>query len=147
MARISAKIRTISLNKNALGRLILRGNKIPTSMYPKSTKNAAKIKVGSLVSGDSHVTCGRCYQCRIGENHVCLNEAILGISIDGIFAEYVKIAKDRIDKAVNGELSTRPMGRPVFDPKDAGAYLTTAPWDQASLRQQRLFQKSKNYST
>ncbi len=53
--------------------------------------NKAKLKVGSFVSGDSHVTCGRCFQCRVGEQHVCMNENILGISIDGIFAEYVKV--------------------------------------------------------
>ncbi|MHB1233041.1 MAG: DNA-methyltransferase [Burkholderiales bacterium] len=64
-----------------------------------------------------------------------------------ILTEYVKIAEERIAKAVNGELLTRPMGRPVFDPKDAGQYLTTAPWDQTSRKQQRLFQKSKTYST
>lgn len=64
-----------------------------------------------------------------------------------ILTEYVKIAEERIAKAVNGELLTRPMGRPVFDPKDAGQYLTTAPWDQPPSKQQRLFQKSKTYSS
>ncbi len=49
------------------------------------------IKVGDSVSGDSHITCGKCFQCRVGEEHVCTNEQILGISIDGIFAPYVKI--------------------------------------------------------
>jgi len=49
------------------------------------------IKVGDPVSGDSHVTCGKCFQCRIGEENVCLNEQILGITLDGIYAEYVKI--------------------------------------------------------
>ncbi|MBI5750654.1 MAG: site-specific DNA-methyltransferase [Hydrogenophilales bacterium] len=64
-----------------------------------------------------------------------------------ILTEYVKIAEERIAKARNGELLTRPMGRPVFDPKDAGQYLTAAPWDQPPSKQQRLFQKSKTYST
>ncbi|MBI2415686.1 MAG: alcohol dehydrogenase catalytic domain-containing protein [Candidatus Kerfeldbacteria bacterium] len=49
------------------------------------------ITVGNTVSGDSHVTCGRCYQCRLGEAEVCQDQAILGISTDGIFAQYVKI--------------------------------------------------------
>jgi threonine 3-dehydrogenase len=49
------------------------------------------IKIGDVVSGDSHITCGKCYQCRIGEQEVCQDQAIMGISIDGIFAEYVKI--------------------------------------------------------
>lgn len=49
------------------------------------------IKEGEPVSGDSHVTCGRCFQCRIGEQEVCRDQKILGISTDGIFAPYVKI--------------------------------------------------------
>ncbi len=49
------------------------------------------IKVGDPVSGDSHVTCGKCFQCHVGEQEVCQDQKILGISTDGIFAEYVKI--------------------------------------------------------
>ncbi len=49
------------------------------------------IYVGSHVAGDSHVTCGKCYQCRLGEEEVCRDQSILGISIDGVYAKYVKI--------------------------------------------------------
>lgn len=49
------------------------------------------IKRGDDVSGDSHITCGRCFQCRMGEQEVCQDQKILGISTDGIFAKYVKI--------------------------------------------------------
>ncbi|MFA6474899.1 MAG: alcohol dehydrogenase catalytic domain-containing protein [Patescibacteria group bacterium] len=49
------------------------------------------IKVGDTVSGDSHVTCGNCYQCKLGEAEVCQDQAILGISTDGIFAEQVNL--------------------------------------------------------
>ncbi|MBI2436336.1 MAG: alcohol dehydrogenase catalytic domain-containing protein [Candidatus Magasanikbacteria bacterium] len=49
------------------------------------------IQKGDTVSGDSHITCGKCYQCRIGEQEVCQDQAIMGISIDGVFAQYVKI--------------------------------------------------------
>ena len=49
------------------------------------------IHVGNPVSGDSHVTCGKCFQCRMGEQEVCQDQKILGISTDGIFATYVKI--------------------------------------------------------
>lgn len=53
--------------------------------------NLYGLNIGDVVSGDSHVTCGRCFQCKIGEQEVCQDQAILGISIDGIFAQYVKI--------------------------------------------------------
>lgn len=48
-------------------------------------------RVGDHVSAESHITCGRCFQCHNGELHVCTEEKILGISIDGIFAEYAKL--------------------------------------------------------
>jgi threonine 3-dehydrogenase len=77
------------------------------------------IKKGLMVSGDSHITCGNCYQCKIGENNVCLNEKILGISTDGIFAEYVKIPAKNLwvvdDKKVRPEIAAMydPMGNAV----------------------------------
>lgn len=74
-----------------VGEVIEVGSKVNSLYWDPDPKNVAKIEVGSLVSGDSHVTCGKCYQCRIGQANVCMNEAILGISIDGIFAEYVKL--------------------------------------------------------
>jgi threonine 3-dehydrogenase len=57
------------------------------------SKVAAKYgyQPGDVVSTESHVVCGVCYQCRLGEYHVCANDRILGVSMDGCFAEYVKI--------------------------------------------------------
>jgi adenine-specific DNA-methyltransferase len=42
--------------------------------------------------------------------------------------KYVSIACDRIGKAFKGTLRVRAMNTPVYDPKDAGSSLTTAPW-------------------
>jgi adenine-specific DNA-methyltransferase len=42
--------------------------------------------------------------------------------------EYVEIAYDRIGRACNGTLKTRPLGRPVYDPELAGNKLTKVPW-------------------
>ena len=46
---------------------------------------------GDVVSTESHIICNTCYQCRIGDNHVCATDRIIGISMDGCFAEYVKL--------------------------------------------------------
>jgi threonine 3-dehydrogenase len=46
---------------------------------------------GDLMASESHITCGRCHQCLIGQRHVCVNEKIIGISRDGGFAEYIKL--------------------------------------------------------
>jgi adenine-specific DNA-methyltransferase len=46
-----------------------------------------------------------------------------------IMPKYVKVARDRMRADISGSLRTRPMNRPVYDPKAAGNSLTIAPWD------------------
>ncbi len=48
-------------------------------------------KPGDVVSTESHIVCGTCYQCRLGDSHVCARDKIIGISVDGCFADYVKL--------------------------------------------------------
>lgn len=74
-----------------VGEIVEAGSMVGSLYSDPDPLNDAKIAVGNLVSGDSHVTCGRCYQCRLGQNNVCMNEAILGITIDGVFTEYAKL--------------------------------------------------------
>jgi threonine 3-dehydrogenase len=49
------------------------------------------LEVGDVVSTESHIVCGTCYQCRSGDNHVCADNKIIGISTDGCFADLVKL--------------------------------------------------------
>jgi threonine 3-dehydrogenase len=49
------------------------------------------LKPGDTVSTESHIICGQCYQCRIGDTHVCADNKIIGISTDGCFADLVKL--------------------------------------------------------
>lgn len=44
---------------------------------------------GDVVSTESHIICDTCYQCRQGDSHVCAKDKIIGISMDGCFAEYL----------------------------------------------------------
>lgn len=44
-----------------------------------------------IVSAESHIICGTCYQCRIGQTHICSQDVIIGIGRDGCFAEYIKL--------------------------------------------------------
>lgn len=46
---------------------------------------------GDIVSTESHIFCGRCYQCRLGQQHVCSADRIIGVTRDGGFAEYIKL--------------------------------------------------------
>ena len=54
-------------------------------------KRTYGLEVGDIVSTESHIICGACYQCRIGDTHVCADDKIIGISQDGCFAEEVKL--------------------------------------------------------
>ena len=54
-------------------------------------KRSHGLEVGDLVAAESHIYCGVCYQCRIGEAQVCADDLIIGISYDGAFADYVKL--------------------------------------------------------
>ena len=97
-----------------VGEVVEAGSKVNSLYWDPDPKNVAKIEVGSLVSGDSHVTCGRCYQCRIGQANVCMNEAILGITIDGIFAEYVKLPAKNLWAIDKNRI--RPEVAAIMDP-------------------------------
>lgn len=46
---------------------------------------------GDIVSTESHIFCDRCYQCRLGQRHICSDDRIIGVSCDGGFAEYIKL--------------------------------------------------------
>lgn len=54
-------------------------------------ENIYRYKVGDMVSAESHIFCGRCHQCKIGDAHVCSDHKIIGISTDGCFAEFIKL--------------------------------------------------------
>jgi threonine 3-dehydrogenase len=51
-------------------------------------------QVGDCVSAESHIVCGICQQCRLGKAHVCQNTRIIGVDVDGCYAEYVAIPVD-----------------------------------------------------
>ncbi len=52
------------------------------------------VKKGDYVGVETHIACGKCYQCRIGKKHVCRNLKILGFHMDGAFAEYMVVPEE-----------------------------------------------------
>ena len=56
------------------------------------------VKPGDFVSAEMHLNCGHCRQCRVGQPHVCQNLKIIGIDLDGCFAEFVRIPATNIWK-------------------------------------------------
>ena len=49
------------------------------------------VAVGQLVSGEGHIVCGTCRNCRAGRRQMCIRTISLGVQRDGAFAEYVSI--------------------------------------------------------
>jgi threonine 3-dehydrogenase len=50
-----------------------------------------RVKVGDIVSVESHIACGTCSTCLRGFTHVCDNTRYPGIHIDGGFARYTNL--------------------------------------------------------
>ena len=76
------------------------------------------VKEGDFVSAEMHVNCGKCYQCRTGEAHICQHVSIIGVDSDGAFAEYVTIPETNIwklDPAIPLEYASLldPLGNAV----------------------------------
>ena len=49
------------------------------------------LKVGQRVSGEGHLVCGECYNCRTGNGQWCEKTQGVGVNRDGAFAEYLCI--------------------------------------------------------
>ncbi len=47
--------------------------------------------LGDRVSGEGHITCGHCRNCRAGRRHLCRNTVGVGVDRQGCFAEYLSI--------------------------------------------------------
>lgn len=47
--------------------------------------------LGDRVSGEGHITCGHCRNCRAGRRHLCRNTVGVGVDRQGCFAEYLAL--------------------------------------------------------
>ncbi len=56
------------------------------------------IKEGDRVTGEGHIACGRCRNCRRGRKHVCEKSTGIGVNTNGAFAEYVKVPAANVMK-------------------------------------------------
>jgi threonine 3-dehydrogenase len=70
-------------------------------------------QVGDRVSGEGHLTCGTCRNCRAGRQHLCRNTLGVGVNRQGAFAEYLCLPQGnvyRIPDNISDELAA------IFDP-------------------------------
>lgn len=76
-------------------------------------QEVAGFKVGDRVSGEGHITCGHCRNCRAGRRHLCRNTYGVGVNRQGSFAEYLVIPAlnaFKIPDNISDELAS------IFDP-------------------------------
>ncbi|MGK3114476.1 L-threonine 3-dehydrogenase [Candidatus Pantoea formicae] len=69
--------------------------------------------LGDRVSGEGHITCGHCRNCRAGRTHLCRNTVGVGVNRQGCFAEYLVIPAYnafKIPDNISDELAA------IFDP-------------------------------
>ena len=49
------------------------------------------LRIGQRVSGEGHIVCGHCRNCRAGRRHLCRNTVGVGVNRPGAFADYLVI--------------------------------------------------------
>ncbi|MEJ2617414.1 MAG: alcohol dehydrogenase catalytic domain-containing protein, partial [Ignavibacteriaceae bacterium] len=75
--------------------------------------NVHDVRIGELVSGEGHIVCGRCRNCRAGRRHLCRNAQGVGVNRPGCFAEYLSIPVSNVwhcDPSISTDLFS------IFDP-------------------------------
>ena len=66
------------------------------------------IQIGDRVTGEGHIACGHCRNCRRGKLHVCENIVGVGVNRDGAFAEYLSLPAEnvvRLDPRISDEMA------------------------------------------
>lgn len=77
-----------------------------------------EFKIGDIVSGEGHIVCGHCRNCKAGKRHLCKNTVGVGVNRDGAFAEYLVIPQTNVivcEPGISEELcsSFDPLGNAV----------------------------------
>ena len=54
------------------------------------------VKVGAIVSGEGHIVCGTCRNCRAGRRQMCNRTSGLGVNRNGAFAEFVVLPESNV---------------------------------------------------
>jgi len=67
------------------------------------------LSIGDRVSGEGHITCGHCRNCRAGRRHLCRNTVGVGVNRAGCFAEYMSLPASNVFKlpdAITDEIAS-----------------------------------------
>ncbi|MBI2521238.1 MAG: L-threonine 3-dehydrogenase [Bdellovibrio sp.] len=58
--------------------------------------NVKGFEIGEVVSGEGHIVCGHCRNCRAGRRHLCMNTRGVGVNRQGSFAEFLSIPASNV---------------------------------------------------
>ncbi len=78
-------------------------------------------KGGERVTGEGHIVCGHCRNCRAGKRHLCPNTIGVGVNRPGSFAEYLAIPAENVFP-VPASISDDVVS--IFDPYGNAAHTT-----------------------
>jgi len=95
-------------------------------------KGVKGLNIEDHVSAETHISCGYCFQCKTGNEHICEHVKILGVDTNGTFAEYFALPYRNAwvnDKKIPHWIATaqEPLGNAVhtvFDGEVAGKIVT-----------------------
>jgi len=62
-----------------------------SGVVEQTGRDVVDLKIGDLVAAESVMWCGRCLQCRTGSPNQCEYVELLGLTVDGALAKYVKV--------------------------------------------------------
>src|SRR5438874_11690958 len=93
-------------------------------------KQVSDLREGDIVSGETHINCGRCFQCRTGNGHVCERMLLRGVDTGGCFPEYPTLqatARGLTDKRIPIEAAggRKPAVTAIAPPRAAHLPATT----------------------
>ncbi len=77
-----------------------------------------RVKPGDFISAETHIACGKCYQCQTGKEHICQDMKIFGVHTDGVFAEYTVIDEKNVwinDSSIPADFASiqEPLGNAI----------------------------------
>jgi threonine 3-dehydrogenase len=81
--------------------------------------NVSSFEIGLRVSGEGHITCGHCRNCRAGRRHLCIHTVGVGVNRNGAFAQYLCLPAENVfpvAKEINNAHAA------IFDPLGNAAH-------------------------
>ncbi|TXT63382.1 MAG: alcohol dehydrogenase [Promethearchaeota archaeon] len=91
-------------------------------------KEVSNFKKGDRVTVEPSLTCGECYNCRIGRYNICENLRVMGCQGDGAMADYLIVPSEKVipipdDLSLLDAVLSEPIAVGVHAAKKAGVLL------------------------